>query len=537
MSWWRPVLAAAAGLGAASAAAPLEWRWMAPLAVAGLVSAVRAARLRTGAAVGLIFGLTYVLALASWMRVIGTDAWLLIGFAAAGYYAVAGAGIAVVARLRCWPLWVAAWWVTVETVMAAWPLGGFPWTRLAWTTIDTPLSRWLPWIGASGASFVVALLGALLVTLSASLLGMRSRSAASRGLEGRQLLLTGLGLVGLVGFPVVVAAPSLASSWESGQPAVRVAAVQGDVPGAGNDVVAVHRQVTANHVTATTRLAQQVRDGDLPRPDFVLWPENSTAVDPFSDAATRSGINQATRAIGVPTLVGAIVDGRRADEVLNQGLVWNTDGTVSERYTKRHPVPFGEYIPFRKQLAGLKIGRLDMVPRDMTPGTRTRPLEIAGALVADLVCFDVAFDDSVTAQVRRGAQLVTVQTSNASFIGTAQLEQQFAISRLRALETGRTVVVASTNGISGVIAPDGSVVTRLRPRTTDVAMATVPLIDRQTAAVRLGPALTWMICLLGVGAAAAGAGRTRRRTAGPLHTEREQLAEVSEAAAAADGNR
>lgn len=536
MSWWRPVLAAAAGLGAATAAAPLEWHWAAPLAVAALVSAVRGAHLRAGAASGVMFGLTYVLALASWMRVIGTDAWLLIGFAAACYYAVAGGGIALVARLRCWPLWVAAWWVTVETVMAAWPLGGFPWTRLAWTTIDTPLAQWMPWIGASGTSFVIALIGALLSALIAAPMGERSGGAVHRRIEGRRLLLTGLGLAGLVGFPVVVAAPNLASSWEAGQPSVRVAAVQGDVPGAGDDVVAVHRQVTANHVAATTRLGQQVRDGDLAPPDFVVWPENSTAVDPFRDAETRSAIDRATAAVGVPTLVGAIVDGRRADEVLNQGLVWNPDGTVSERYTKRHPVPFGEYIPFRKQLAGLKIGRLDMVPRDMTPGTRSRPLEIAGALVADLICFDVAFDDSVTAQVRRGAQLVTVQTSNASFIGTAQLEQQFAISRLRALETGRTVVVASTNGISGVIAPDGSVATRLRPRTTDVAMATVALIDRQTVAVRLGPYLTWMLCLLGVGAAAVGAGRTQRRRGGQVSTELGQLAEAAARAAAADRN-
>ncbi len=70
-------------------------------------------------------------------------------------------------------------------------------------------------------------------------------------------------------------------------------------------------------------------------------------------------------------------------------------------------------------------------------------------LVADAICFDVAYDDGIYGQVARGAELLTVQTSNAIFIHTAQIDQQFEISRLRALETGRWVVVAAINGVSG----------------------------------------------------------------------------------------
>lgn len=244
----------------------------------------------------------------------------------------------------------------------------------------------------------------------------------------------------------------------------------------------------------------------------MLWPENSTAVDPFGDELANSGISRAVAAIGVPVLVGAIVDGPRPDAVLNQGLVWLADGSTEERYTKRHPVPFGEYVPFRSQLSGLKIGRLDMIPRDMIAGTRTRPLDVAGTRVVDLICFDVAFDDSVTAQVRNGGQMVTVQTSNATFTGSSQLQQQFTISRARAMETGRTVVVASTNGLSGVIGPDGAVLDQLAPRTTDIAVAQVPLVDEQTPAVRYGSLIGQVLSLAGVAAvitAAAAAARCR----------------------------
>ena len=89
-------------------------------------------------------------------------------------------------------------------------------------------------------------------------------------------------------------------------------------------------------------------------------------------------------------------------------------------------------------------------------------MRVAGVLVADAICFDVAYDEGICGQVARGAQLVTVQTSNAMFSRTGQLAQQFEISRLRAQETGRWVVVAAINGISGVVRPDGDG-GRLRP--------------------------------------------------------------------------
>ena len=106
-----------------------------------------------------------------------------------------------------------------------------------------------------------------------------------------------------------------------------------------------------------------------------------------------------------------------------------------------------------------------MVPRDMARGTSLEPIRIGDVRVADAICFDVAYDEGIAGQVARGAELVVVQTSNAMFSRTAQLDQQFEISRLRALETGRWVVVAAINGISGVVRPDGTVVASVaRPR-------------------------------------------------------------------------
>jgi apolipoprotein N-acyltransferase len=279
----------------------------------------------------------------------------------------------------------------------------------------------------------------------------------------------------------------LAASWhphEEGE--ATVAVVQGDVPGNGDDILYDFRQVTQNQVDVTTRLAGDVAAGRVAQPDFVVWPENSTAVDPFRDQGTNADILTASDAIGVPILVGAIVDAGR-EHVLNQGIVWDPATGAGDRYTKHHPVVFGEYIPFRSHLDSLQIGRLTMVGRDMVAGTRLEPLSIAGVEVADSICFDVAYDDAIYGQVSRGAQLLTVQTSNATFIHTHQIDQQFAITRLRAIETGRWLVVSSTNGLSGVISPDGGVVSSAEPRTQAALVETVGLDTAITPAVRIGP--------------------------------------------------
>ncbi|MGA8247388.1 MAG: apolipoprotein N-acyltransferase, partial [Nocardioides sp.] len=270
-----------------------------------------------------------------------------------------------------------------------------------------------------------------------------------------------------------------------GSSSVEVAAVQGDVPGNGTDVLAHYREITRAHAAETVELADDVRTGLAQRPDFVVWPENSTAVDPFADAQLDSEIRAAVVAVRVPLLAGVVVDAG-PQHVLNQGIVFDPVTGAGDRYTKWHPVPFGEYVPWRSVL-GSRITRLHPIRRDMVRGTRVTPLDVGGTRVVDAICFDVAYDDGLYAQVSRGGQVVVVQTSNAVFIHTSQIDQQFAISRLRAIETHRYVVVAAINGLTGIIAPDGSVVTTTPPRTRSYAEARVRLYDAVTPAVRIGP--------------------------------------------------
>ena len=465
----RCLVALVAGVALTVAFPPVGAFWLLPFAVAAFFVATDGLPVRRAWIPGLVFGASFQVTLLWWLHVLGTVPWLGLSLTQTVWYAVLGAVAVPLRRLPAAPVWLAGAWVAMESLRCTWPAGGMPWGRLSYAAIDTPVAGSLPFIGETGLSLVLALAGALLAA-----------AYAGRGRRGRLVPLASVaGVLALASLPLV--APYSAS--EAGH--VNVAAVQGDVPGNGTDVLAHFRQITAQHELETERLAADVRAGRTPAPDFVVWPENSTAVDPFEDQQMSSDIEAAVRSIDVPILAGVVVDGG-PKHVLNQGIVFDPVTGAADRYTKWHPVPFGEYIPWR-WLFGSHLAQLNQISRDMVRGTRVEPLDVAGTRVADAICFDVAYDDGLYAQLAHGGQLVVVQTSNAMFIHTAQIDQQFAISRLRAIETHRYVVVAAINGITGVIAPDGSVVTAVPARTRIYADATVGLYDAVTPAVRIGP--------------------------------------------------
>lgn len=501
----RLLLAALSGLLLVLAHAPFEQPWTLPLGIAGLAVLCHRRPPGRAALLGLAFGAAYMFSHLFWMRAVGPDAWLALAGVEALFFAPIGAVFALVSRLPAWPVWAAVSYVGIDHVRGGWPFSGMPWGRPSYATVDSPWEAALPWVGHIGVSLLLVLVGTSLAWLALRWRSRGTTPGSGRGVPAWGAVAVVLGVVALGLVPNLF-------RWQPPEGApYTVAAVQGDVPGDGTDVLADHRQVTANHVDATLGLAREVDRGDAPRPDLVVWPENSTAVDPFADVAINAGIEEAVEAVGVPVLVGAMVDAERPDAVLNQGVVWRPGVGPGDRYTKWHPVPFGEYIPWRDTVFPSNFGRLEMIHRDMVAGTRQEPLQVGDALVSDAICFDVAYDDGIHAQVGAGAGLVVVQTSNAMFINTSQIEQQFAITRLRAIETGKYVVVASVNGVSGVIAPDGTVVARAGTREQEVLVEEIRTHDAVTPAVRMGAWPGDLAVALGMVGAASGALKYRRR--------------------------
>jgi apolipoprotein N-acyltransferase len=491
LSRWVAIgLALAGGLGLDAAFAPLAWWPIAVPATAAILVAVKGQTWRAGLAIGFAAGLGEFIPLLAWLHVVTPLAWIALALVMAAYVALLGGGLAmVVQRLPGWPVWSACLWVADELLRDRWPLGGFSWGRLAFSQGDTPFTGYAALGGAPAVTFAVALSAALLA------LGLLTLVPTFRRPIGVRL---GAGVGAALAAVAALGVPLLGSAVPrpTGGKTVQVALVQGNVPHPGTHFLGRAEDVLNNHLAETAKLTAEVKSGELAQPQLVLWPENASDVDPFQDAKAFGEIQAAAKALGVPILVGAVLqDG--PNNVSNTAIVWDPVTGPGERYTKRHLVPFGEYIPWRGLINHL-TSLTSLVPQNFVPGHSVGTLTVGPATIADVMCFEVAFDEQVRDGVTHGGQLIVVQTNNATYMHTAETRQQLAMSQLRAVEHGRSVVVAATSGISAVIAPNGHVVARTGELTP--AIVDLPVVERSslTLADHLGAGPEWVVGILGV---------------------------------------
>jgi apolipoprotein N-acyltransferase len=267
---------------------------------------------------------------------------------------------------------------------------------------------------------------------------------------------------------------------------LRVGVAQGSVPNLGLDSFGQARRVLENHVSATEEMAEHLEW----TPDLVIWPENAADYDPRVDSITRDQVTMVARLIGAPLLLGT-QDTSPPDGRYNVALLWTEEGEVIGVYAKRHPAPFAEYIPWRS-FARIFSSAVDRVHQDMLAGTEVGlvkvPVERFGRDVGlgDVICFEVAYDAIVRDAIRAGGEVLVVQTNNASFGMSPESEQQLAMTRIRAVETGRSAIQSSTVGVSAIVAPNGEIIDRTGLFTADYMLEEVPLRTSLTPAMRVG---------------------------------------------------
>ena len=475
--WQALLVALAGGLALAAAFPPAGWWPLAAVGPALLTIALWRQRLRIALAAGLVFGLALFFPLLSWLVNVAWYAWVALAVVEAVIFAVLTAGQWLLLRLRAWPLAVAGWWVACEAVRGRWPWGGFPWGRLVMSQATSPAVRWVAVGGPAFLTFLVALVGACLAWL---VLG----PAADRTAMLRDRIVAGAALG--VAAVITLAGALLPADGGAGQTTAVVAAVQGDVPHARNlsDLVRAST-VTQNHADATQQLAARVRSGQVPAPDLVIWPENSTDQDPGQNPIVYATIAAAVHAIGRPVLVGAVLQ----SPIRNAGQLWLPGRGPVQIYVKRRLVPFGEVIPFRSLLAKFTSLPSSVQPENFTPGHKAVVFRIGKIRLGDVICYEVGFDGLVSSEVSAGANLLAVQTNDADFEldgQSGETLQQLDMARIRAVEHNRTVVVASTTGISAIIAPDGGLLASTHTWQRAEIEARVPLRSSITLADRLG---------------------------------------------------
>ena len=499
--WAALLLAAGAGVVLDAAFPDRDWWALAPVGVLLLFLALLGRGPWTGLLVGLVGGLSFWLTHIFWITLyLGAVPWLALGGLQSIFFAIGLSLTAVVLRHgpRVWPtrlgrlgmvpVVVAGLWTAREAISAVWPYGGFAWGRVALSQSEGPLSPLVGWVGLSGLSFLVVLVSALVLQLVREpALGLPFRSTV--------VVAAVTALVVVPAFPIV----------ESGS--ARLAAVQG-ASDAGLFAQNEPGEILNDHASATLPLiGEQV--------DFVVWPENASDIDPTRSADASRVADYISAAMDAPLITGTIT--LQNGTYYNSSLLWRDGEGAVDIYDKVHPVPFAEYMPDRAFWRPFAPDLIDMIGRDYGIGTRDNVFDIDGIIAGIAICFDIADDQLVHEMVGDDAEIILAQTNNADFGYTDESVQQLAIARLRAIETGRTVVNIITVGTSAIITPDGATLDQLPVWEPGSMVQTVPLSSTITPAMALGRGLEWMLSGLGLAglALSLAAGVAARRGTGP----------------------
>lgn len=493
---WAAVLSAIAAAILMDLSYPEAAVWILAFpAVALLLLALVGRRVGGALLVGAVYGVVFFALLVSWTsRYLGPVPWAALSVVEGGLTALALVPIALAyrwlprafprpaARLLLLPSIVAALWVGRELFVGSWPYGGFPWARLGMTQAQSPLAPVTSWLGVSGLSFVMVFLVAVLIEM------VRARRAVSR-----PLLVVPAALV------VVLAFTPLFPTTGTGS--MRIAAVQGNGPSGYFDEREPYSLVDAQATATAPLFGEDV--------DLLVWPEGSLDYDPFQTDALARRMSFVSSRIEAPLLANAATE--RDGRYYNTSMLWTEDGAAEETHDKRHPVPFGEYVPDRAFFNALAPDLIGLIQREYTPGTNSSVIDVDGVQVGLAICFDVIYDDVVDQGVRDGAEVLVFQTNNADFRGTDENLQQLAFARMRAIETGRSVVNISTVGTSQIIRADGSTVSSLDADEAGAMLENVELRSGLTAGVVLGPWIQQLLLWGGLGALIIGWWRARRR--------------------------
>lgn len=503
----RVVLAVICGLLTYTAFPPMGLWWAAFVGVGGLMALVRGRSLGGGLALGLVYGaglftpLLHFTAVAmgnpiGWAALVTLQslylaalgsAWALVSRlpaledreqqGAAPSSSARGSGTGAVKGRRIHPGLArigafAILWSGVEELRSSWPLGGFPFGRLAFAMADAPMLPLAAYGGSIGLSLITALIAACLAEAAWCLRRARAFPAIVSATAAGALLLA----------PIILPVDT-----RTQEGTIRVGAIQGNVAKDFENAYGRALEVTGNHTEATRRLLAEPGTGRL---DMVIWPENAADLDPRTHRATARLVEQAAQEAGAPVLVGAVaVEGQVR---YNDMLIWSPDQGAGEYYRKHRPVPFAEYIPARDLVRRLTT-QVDRIGIDMAPGHGPYALTVPAAAqdrnvtLAMGICFEVAYDDALRAGVRQGGQAIVIPTNNASFLDSGEAAQQLAQGRVQAVVHGRSVIQVSTVGYTAIINPKGAVLQVTEPYTQDGIAADVGLRSSVTVADRLGP--------------------------------------------------
>ena len=395
--------------------------------------------------VSYIFGLSLLLPIQSWTGIyVGNIPWLILCFGQAFAFIIPA--FFVVPGKRFNQIAFACAFVIVELLLRTVPFTGFGWSRISFTQVDGPLKG----LYSSG--------GVVLVAFFISII-----SAA------RSFLYVCVTLL-------IVVSLSFIPSIENNGDESNIALIQGGVSKLGLNFNSKPQEVFQRHLNQTLKSISKEEV------DLIVWPENAVDVDINVNVEVKRQIVDLSSLLSTPVLVGGVTES--GSYLQNQSTLFNPE--ISQIYTKRYLTPFGEYLPLRKIASKVSHYANEIV--DFKAGSKDTIFKSDYASFQTLICYEL-LDDTLRDQIN--SDFLIVQTNNATFGDTAQLDQELQIARVRALETGRFIAYVSTTGTTSFIDNKGEIIAQLPKFISATLTEQIPHVHGKTLTQFIGKYLEY----------------------------------------------
>ena len=374
-----------------------------------------------------------------------------------------------------------------DLIRAYFPFGGFPWgypsTVLLTGPIDSPLFFEVPLtfrnFGPTGSSLLLQSLPLVIA------LGFFSKSKPKNYLKDYSIFLL---IIFTIFTSNYVVNDYQYTQLETSE--LNITIVQGNspCPGAKNRCSNERQKIYDSHLAQTQSL-----EGNF---DLVVWPESSTGFNNDPGVHSRVKNDVSTQALRLDSYF--LIGGDRPvqkEYFENYGIFINRGGEVVDQYLKQHPVPFGEYIPFRKYLDW--IPPLALVPRDMIRGDGQKIFMVNDTKISTVISFEGSFQRYIRNSVLDGAELVVILTNQASYGESGMSDQFILMSRANAISNERPIVHAAITGKSAFIDHNGKVISKTELFETTTLTEKLEARQTETPYSKYGNYLNYIFIIIG----------------------------------------
>ena len=275
---------------------------------------------------------------------------------------------------------------------------------------------------------------------------------------------------------------------------ITVAAIQPNIPVSKRADVPPEDQ--DNDVITLMTMSEQALE-DNPNAELVVWPEIPLwrSCDDSSDE--RELLLDLAKEKKTPFLINCAKKSTDGKSYSNTAMYISKNGEYLSWYEKQKQFPFGEYIPFEKQLPFLR--KLFIDSADYVAGHQDILFEIKkGCRIIPTICYEVIFSGDIRRFVKKGGNIIVNMADDAWFGKGSASAFHMSLGIYRAIEY-RVPVVRVTNSGNGLfVRASGEIVPGSRTPDFRKEVKTFPIRipENRSPYTRIGDAFLYLITIL-----------------------------------------